>query len=172
MPATHDEQAEADGDAPGPGDSDGVGYISPDDSQSDTQVPDAHDPSDPLRSAPLNVAQRPASGQYDRAAARRATIAPVLNRHIASRRLRDLAKCILASALQFGGVSGRRGTLGKMWRDLCILQRHGHQPVEERVNGRVANDDIECGNDSNGIVALTPDRLGGHGDDCAVVHEV
>ena len=59
-----------------------------------------------------------------------------------------------------------------MWQCLCILQRHKHPPVEERVNGRVADDEIDCGNDSNGIVALTPDRLGGHGDDCAVVHEV
>ena len=42
-------------------------------------------------------------------------------------------------------------------------------PVEERVNGRVADDEIDCGNDSNGIVALTPARMGEHGDAFAVV---
>ena len=45
-------------------------------------------------------------------------------------------------------------------------------PVEERVNGRVADDEIDCGNDSNGIVALTPARMGEHGDAFAVVHAV
>ena len=32
------------------------------------------------------------------------------------------------------------------------------------MNGRVADDEIDCGNDSNGIVALTPARMGEHGD--------
>ena len=56
MPLTNDEHAEAEGDAPGPADSDGVDYVSPGDSQSDTEAPAAHDPSDPLRAAPPNVA--------------------------------------------------------------------------------------------------------------------
>ena len=47
-----------DGDAPGEADSDGVGYLSYDESASDTEVPAANhrDANDPLGQAPMNVA--------------------------------------------------------------------------------------------------------------------
>ena len=109
--------------------------------------------------------------KYDRAA-RRAPIKPARTHHNASWRLRDLGPCILASALKIGEVLGSHDIVGKMWQCLCIVQRHGHPPVEECVSGRVPNDENECDNDNNGIVAPTPAMVDENGDAFPVVRAV
>ena len=69
--AALDGQGNADGDAPGEADSDGVGYLSYDESASDTEEPAANhrDENDPLGQAPMNVALLPSRGKYDQRAA-------------------------------------------------------------------------------------------------------
>ena len=106
--AALDGQGNADGDASGEADSDGVGYLSYDESAGDTEEPAANhrDENDPLGQAPMNVALLPSCGKYDQRAAKRAPMQPANSHHQAWRRLRNLLPTILKTSLTFAVKNG------------------------------------------------------------------
>ena len=106
--AALDGQGNADGDAPGEADSDGVGYLSYDESAGDTEEPAANhrDENDPLGQAPMNVALLPSRGKYDQRAAKRAPMQPANSHHQAWRRLRNLLPTMLKTSLTFAVKNG------------------------------------------------------------------
>ena len=160
--AALDGQGNADGDAPGEADSDGVGYLSYDESASDTEQPAANhrDENDPLGQAPMNVALLPSRGKYDQRAAKRKPMQPAKSHHQASRRLRNLLPAILKTSLTFAVKNGVKPLLGLQWQCFCLVHKHGHPLTEQREHGGVSLEDGACGDDSDCIVALTPPRFG------------
>ena len=88
---------------------------------------------------------------------------------MAARRLRDLARGVLGPALTLGRRAGRDN---RKLQVFCILQRHCHPSVEQRMHGRPPGAaDGAGGHDSDGILALLPLAAGGGFDVVKAVKE-
>lgn len=150
-------------------DSDGLGYHTPgDDEGGDMEMPEAAcDDCGPLRDRPASVSAVAARGKHSRTGC--TPIAAAESVYVAARRLRNLAHGVLGPALTLGSRAGREN---RALQCMCILQRHCHPSVEERMHGRPPGAaDGAAGHDSDGFLALLPMAGGGGFDVVRAVKE-